>query len=137
MAPDNLEAKPSEGGNGDGDSKGKSPHREASSPNVLDLVRRVDASNLRLPSWYQPSKSAAFEQFFVSHFVKDYVAGEARRPSDNNWMMQLPELISSNTDLGLRSAINAVSVVFYGKLSHNKAVQVEGYRWYAYSLFCL
>src|SRR5271170_6219663 len=121
MATNDREAKPLEGRKGDGVSKGETPHQVASSSMVLDLVPIVDASNFRLPSWYQPSKSVAFEQFFVSHFVKGYVAGEARRPSDNNWMAQLPELISSNTDVGLRSAINAVSIVFYGKLSNNKA----------------
>lgn len=128
IATNNREAKPSVGGNEDGVSTGEIPHREASSSKALDCGTHVDASNLRLPSWYEPSKSGAFEQFFVSHFVKNYAAGEAQGPSDNYWMMQLLELISSNTDEGLRSATNAVSVVFYGKLSHSKVIEVEGYK---------
>jgi hypothetical protein len=87
-----------------------------------------------LPSSYQPSRTTLFQQHFVASFVSSYAASEARGPRHNYWMRQLPNLVSSPKETALNSSISAVSMAFYGRLAHDRAIEVEGYKYYSMCL---
>ncbi len=59
---------------------------------------------------------------------------DSRQARYNYWMVQLSELISTNTDVTLRSSVNAVSMLFYSDLAHKSSIDTECYKWYVRGL---
>src|ERR1700735_3045555 len=49
-------------------------------------------------------------------------------------MYLLPDMLSSETFPAVKESIVAASVIYFGSLSNEKSVVVEGYKWYGSSL---
>lgn len=89
-----------------------------------------------LPSYYQPSRAAAFDQLFLSHFLGGCGGqGGLQRLGVNSWLAELPELLDSSfSSLSLRSSTRAASMVYYGLRTGQISIQTEACKTYIRAL---
>lgn len=99
--------------------------------NQLPVVLR---SQFLLPSSYQPSRTAPFEELFLDHFVSSFDTGRLHRTTTESWYSQLPAIYNTSSHQTSQDSIRAAITVHYGAMTTNTSIQTEAYRWYAKAL---
>ncbi|RSL94605.1 hypothetical protein CDV31_014235 [Fusarium ambrosium] len=98
---------------------------------------RTCGSALRLPS-PQPSRSSAFDQLFVSHFVESFFGTMKPPPTPGTpskiWLHELPVFLVSSKPSSAKPAIRAASMMSYGTLAGDVSIKTAARRWYAEAL---
>ncbi|RSL99905.1 hypothetical protein CEP52_009435 [Fusarium oligoseptatum] len=98
---------------------------------------RTCGSALRLPS-PQPSRSSAFDQLFVSHFVESFFGTMKPPPTPGTpskiWLHELPVFLTSSESSSAKTAIRATSMISYGTLAGDVSIKTAARRWYAEAL---
>ncbi|RSL81501.1 hypothetical protein CEP51_005806 [Fusarium floridanum] len=98
---------------------------------------RTCGSALRLPS-PQPSRSSAFDQLFVSHFVESFFGTMKPPPTPGTpskiWLHELPVFLTSSESSSAKTAIRAASMISYGTLAGDVSIKTAARRWYAEAL---
>jgi hypothetical protein len=95
---------------------------------ALDIL-----SHLQLPP-RQPSPAKAFEQMFISHFIRSF--GNTRN-TPPYWLDKLPEFFFSSVSEPVKDSIRAAVMLFYGILTRNISMQTEANRVYTKALHSL
>lgn len=91
-------------------------------------------SQFLLPSSYQPSKVATFQQLFVGHFISSFDNGKLHRIPMKSWYREVPTILGAPSYENCHASIRAVMMVHYGAMTLNESIQTEAYRWYAKAL---
>ncbi|KAH0543888.1 hypothetical protein FGG08_001789 [Glutinoglossum americanum] len=94
----------------------------------------IAAHQFQLPSSYQPSRAAAFQQHFVSHLISS-LSGGLHQTRLRYWTFELPTLLTSAGPATIYS-IRAAAMAFYGILAGDESIQADACRWYAMGLTC-
>ena len=99
---------------------------------VPQLARSYN--QLLLPSSYQPSRAAPFQELFLGHFISTFNNRNLQRTSIESWYEELPRILNTSQYQTVIDSIRAVTMVHYGVITANMPVQTEAYRWYAKAL---
>ena len=91
-------------------------------------------NQLLLPSSYQPSRAAPFQELFLGHFISTFNNRNLQRTSIESWYEELPRILNTSQYQTVIDSIRAVTMVHYGVITANMPVQTEAYRWYAKAL---
>jgi hypothetical protein len=91
-------------------------------------------SQFLLPSSYQPSKMASFQQLFVGHFISSFDNGKLHRTPMKSWFTEIPTILVAPSYGNCHAPFHAVMMVHYGVMTLNESIQMEAYRWYAKAL---
>jgi hypothetical protein len=75
-----------------------------------------------------------FRQQALSHFVDFFAKIPLTKTGVRSWMRLLPDMLSSQAFPAVKIPIVAASVIYLGRLSNQKTVVMEGYKWYGSSL---
>jgi hypothetical protein len=89
----------------------------------------------QLPSSYQPSRAAAFQQHFVSHLISSLRSALLYRTKLRSWAFELPTILASAGPTTMYS-IRAAAMAYYGILTSDESIQTDACRWYAMGLTC-
>ena len=87
-----------------------------------------------LPSLYQPSRAAQFQQLFLGHFISSFDNRSLHRTRIKPWCEELPTILSTSTYNAVQDSIRATTMLHYGVMTANISVQTEAYKWYAKAL---
>jgi hypothetical protein len=91
-------------------------------------------SQFLLPSSYQPSKMAPFQQLFVGHFISSFDNGKLHRNPMKSWYREIPTILVAPSYRNCHASIRAAMMVHYGVMTVNGSIQTEAYRLYAKAL---
>lgn len=105
------------------------------------MIRRLPPSGTvaqiyqqcKLPTAYQPSRAAIFDNLFIMHFI-DFQWNNRSFLRRNGWVRFLPEIFVKCPELALRYSIRAATTAIYGALTKNKSIQSNALRWYTLGL---
>ncbi|RFU81151.1 hypothetical protein TARUN_1060 [Trichoderma arundinaceum] len=87
----------------------------------------------------QPSRAAAFDQLFVSHFI-DFFFGPVKPSSpmpggtSRTWLHELPSFLASPYLSPVQCSIRAASMLSYGTAVGDVSIKTEACRWYMRAL---
>lgn len=87
-----------------------------------------------LPTTYQPSKTAQFEQLFLSYFVSEFDHQKLQGLPTGSWYDHLPSIYSSTPYESCKESIRSTTMLHYGVMTKNQSIQTEAYRWYSKAL---
>ncbi|KAH0548214.1 hypothetical protein GP486_008070 [Trichoglossum hirsutum] len=90
---------------------------------------------LQLPSSYQPSRAAAFQQHFVSYLISSLSSPLLHKTQLRSWAIELPEILNAAGPTTIYS-VRAAAMALYGIRSGDKSIQTDSCRWYAMGLSC-
>jgi hypothetical protein len=93
----------------------------------------VVAPQFQLPSSYQPSRAAPFQQHFVSYLISSLRSPLLYQAHRQSWAFELPTLLTSGGPTTVYS-IRAAAMAFYGNLAGDESIQTDACRWYAMGL---
>lgn len=79
----------------------------------------------------QPSRTRAFEELFISHFIRSF--GNTRE-TPPYWLDKLPEFLVSSVSGPVKNSIRAAMMLFYSILTCNISIRTEANRFYAKAL---
>jgi hypothetical protein len=96
--------------------------------------RALDNTLLFQLPLHQPSHSGAFEQLFISHFIRSFGSNRNTPPY---WLQKLPDMLVSPVSETVKDSIRAAVILFYGILTRNVPMQTEANRFYAKALHSL
>ncbi|UPK92342.1 hypothetical protein LCI18_003277 [Fusarium solani-melongenae] len=95
------------------------------------------SSTPRLPG-PQPSRTSAFDQLFVSHFVESFFGTMKPPPAPGTppkiWLHELPVFLASSEPSSAKPAIRAASMISYGTLAGDVSIKTAARKWYAEAL---
>lgn len=92
------------------------------------------SSQFLLPSSYEPSKTAPFEQLFLDHFIAAFDHRNLQGTPMRSWYDHLPAIYNTSPYQSCQDAARAAMMVYYGTMTSNPSIQTEAYRWYAKAL---
>lgn len=106
-------------------------------PMPKSMIRRLPPSGTvaqiyqqcKLPTTYQPSRAAIFDNLFIMHFIDFH--------GDNRsylWIRPLPEIFVKCPSPAVRYSIRATTTAIYGALTKNRSIQSNALRWYTLGL---
>ena len=78
---------------------------------------------LTMPNTYQPSRAAAFQELFNSHFIANFANPRIPGSRMSEWTLQLPEYLALAPNGAIEYAIRASTMGFYGKMVSDKSIQ--------------
>jgi hypothetical protein len=87
----------------------------------------VAASSSILNS-YKPSRGDIFQNLYIANFISSLDINV------HSWISELPKLASTPSDDSALCGIRAASMALYGKLSHNRDLELEASKWYSKGL---
>jgi hypothetical protein len=90
-----------------------------------------------LPSSYQPSKTAPFEQLFLDHFINAFDNRNFQGVPVGSWYDHLPAIYNTSPGSPYQScqdSTRAAMMIHYGVMTSSPSIQTEAYRWYAKAL---
>ena len=118
----------------------KSDHSHSSSETVSTAAhgsRQFVGSASRqflLPTAYQPSKTAPFEQLFLDHFISAFDNRDLQGTPMGSWYDYLPEIYNTSPYQSCQDCTRAAMMVYYGVMTSNASIQTEAFKWYAKGL---
>lgn len=105
-----------------------------SSGGSLSQPGGIIGAQFLLPSSYQPSKTAPFEQLFLDHFISAFDHQKILNNPTGSWYSHLPKLYSTSPYPLCQAATRASMMVYYGAMTSNVPIQTEAFRWYSKAL---
>ena len=100
------------------------------------LASTISAQFL-LPSSYQPSKTAPFEQLFLDHFISAFDNRNLQGAPMGSWYDHLPAIYNTPPGSPYQScqdSTRAAMMIHYGVMTSSPSIQTEAYKWYAKAL---
>lgn len=103
-------------------------------PTAKSMIRRLPPTGTvaqmyqqcKLPTTYQPSRAALFDNLFIMHFIDFYWWDSLVR--------SLPEIFTNCSSLAIRYSIRAATTAVYGHSTKNESIQSNALRWYTLGL---
>lgn len=110
-------------------------------PTPKSMIRRLPPSGTvaeiykqcKLPTTYQPSRAAIFDNLFIMHFI-DFQWNNRSFLRRNGWVRFLPEIFVKCPYPAVRYSIRAATAAIYGALTKNESIQSNALRWYTLGL---
>jgi hypothetical protein len=87
-----------------------------------------------LPTAYQPSKTAPFEQLFLGHFISAFDNRNLQGTPTSSWYDHLPAIYNTSPYQSCQNSTRATMMVHYGVMTSNASIQTEAFKWYAKAL---
>lgn len=86
-----------------------------------------------LPTSHQPSRAAAFQSLFLTHFIEFYWNSKITTKRIS-WVHQLSQLVANTPSLAVKYCIRAISMDSYGQSTNDKSIQWDSHHWYILGL---
>lgn len=94
----------------------------------------TQSNRLCYSHFMQVDNQQLLTQQALSCFIEFFAKNPPAKTGLRSWMHILPDMLSSAKSSAVKSHIIAASTVYIGCVSNDKAVMIEGYRWYDSSL---
>lgn len=88
----------------------------------------VVAAASTLPTTYQPNRGHIFQDLYIAHFIS------VQDTTVHSWLAELPKLACAPSSRSELYGIRAATMALYGRLCHNRDLELEASKWYSKGL---